>query len=1279
MENMSEQSAQGPEPVPEPGPEPGPEPTRPAAALHQNRVFLDLFWDLAKPEQEVRLRAVDSLVQYLQTNNKEEELEYTLKRLVDGLSHSRESARPAFSLALGQVLSAFKDISLLQTLDRIRVKYNLLTVKKKLQRSAMFGSLFGVLALHQSGRLTQDPQVVVACVQLLQSLTPHRQHLKDLPTKTMMDILNQVEEEVFEQVLFSALQSDLSTPFKTPEQLHLLLVALQRFPHTLKPKKLKKLLGFSTIIHQDNVPRLTELLKTVANSVKKEHVLPPVMLDLLKLSLREDSFQLFWTKVISEGLLKEPPGPCHYLSFRLLGAALPLFSDAQLQDVLKGDLMRQYGLHLLSSQKPGRFQLAPEMDMYVSTFLQGCEDADRQLLVLRGFSSLCNQGCPLVPPSWKVVQHLHPSALQAYTAWLFDMFLRPQHHLLLDVNTKKPRDEKEDRPPWVHRLRKWIGARLVALVDNQQLKKEEVMVLQVSRFLLFHAFFSTTAVCAEVPESAEQLSVPLQEETRATMANSFFSLLLSLHHLPQEQGTEEESAPHRRPQGVRADGSMWICHIFEFAQMLLQQQQHVEPGPAFGPAQRDAWDSLLQSVSSLRKKMKKVPSPENKAFLQLFLLVGLHLFKAPEEMLDIIRDLQSCVERANKKKRRSKPGEEEEPAWIEVLVELLLSLLSQPSRHMRQVCKMVFSSVCPHITEPALSAILKVLEPELDEADSALLITDDNPGLSREEEEEEEEEDKEEQGEEGEEGSQEEGSGSDLDDEENVDADDDEDEDEEELQEDVDPEFRLRLMKVLEQQNALAKEEDSSGDEDLGDEEMMKLDQSLAAVFSEQKKKTQAKKDEKSKLKKEKLLIRDFKIKVLDLVEVYVSRQCGSPLVLSLVQPLLTLIERCMGSDRELHEQDLLRRTAHILRNKLFRAKVYCRCVEDRTQELHDLLETLLHKTLKLHDSSVALYYFSACLYLVKVLRGAPPSKDSEEDTADSVRWMGSVDQQRVSSLFRAALSSFFSRRKTPLTTQMFSDLFTRFPVLCVDLLDTAVENITAGVREHQRGQACVLVQQALQNRDVQMLLTGDPWTQLCTRVTDQLVLSVQQMCGSEQKALKDKLQQVLELCQCVLGHAHRQKLPLSLEPLQTSLQELSSTVNLNRTGRLEDTYWAVMRRFGVLKPKAEKVKPNPADEPKTAPKRKKKGFLPETKKRKKRKVLETTDSTGNIQEAHKQSNKDSKKESKKDSRKDFKKKAKKRPAGTVSVQDSPPKKSKPLQKKKKKEKGKGQKSQTHG
>lgn len=45
------------------------------------------------------------------------------------------------------------------------------------------------------------------------------------------------------------------------------------------------------------------------------------------------------------------------------------------------------------------------------------------------------------------------------------------------------------------------------------------------------------------------------------------------------------------------------------------------------------------------------------------------------------------------------------------------------------------------------------------------------------------------------------------------------------------------------------------------------------------------------------------------------------------------------------------------------------------------------------------------------------------------LRFMGAADVPRVSSVFKEALSSFMSRRKSALTTQMFTDLFNRFPV----------------------------------------------------------------------------------------------------------------------------------------------------------------------------------------------------------------------------------------------------------
>ncbi|KAF3840667.1 hypothetical protein F7725_006529 [Dissostichus mawsoni] len=666
------------------------EPVRPAGVLQQNRVFLDFFWDIAKPEQEVRLKAVEDLIQYLKKSDQADELDYTFKRLVDGLAHTREAARPGFSLALGQVLSAFEDVSLQTVLDRIKEKHNLQTVKKKLFRNAMFGNLFGVLAIHQSSRLPKEPQVVLGCVKLLQSLSQRKQHLKELPTKTMMDILNEIPEDVFEEVLLSALQTELEAAFSTPEQLQLLLVALRRFPQTLKPKKLKKLLGCSTIINADNIPKLLDVLKMAARSVKKECVLPSVVLDLLKLSLKEDSFQLFWDNAIINGI---------YLSFRLLGSALPLLSAEQLQEVLSGEVMVQYGEHVVAAQKPDRFKLAPEMDVFVSDFLQECQDADKQLIVMVRFSALTNKGYPVVPSVWRVVQHLQPAAVE----------------------------QKDDS---VFRLRKWIISRLCAIIDNHLVKKSEDLIMDVARFVFFHAFFGTKKASADIPETKGKLSVPLDDKIRAVLVNSFFGLLLSMHHLPlAEDSPEGVAVSQKRALGVTADGTMWIYHLVQYAQSLLSQPKHAQSSQPFSPEQSQAWDSMLESVANLKKKAKKGPSAESSAFQQLFLLVGMHLFKAPEELLDIMKDLQSCMDKAQEKKAKKKKKkeaveqqQEEEPEWVEVMVDILLSLLSQPSRHIRQVCRTVFSSICPNVTAAALTAILDVLDPERDDEDDAAVV-----------------------------------------------------------------------------------------------------------------------------------------------------------------------------------------------------------------------------------------------------------------------------------------------------------------------------------------------------------------------------------------------------------------------------------------------------------------------------------------------------------------------------------------------------------------------------
>lgn len=47
-----------------------------------------------------------------------------------------------------------------------------------------------------------------------------------------------------------------------------------------------------------------------------------------------------------------------YLSFRLLGSALTILSVDQLKEVLSGEVMMQYGDHVVFAQVSGQVQLA---------------------------------------------------------------------------------------------------------------------------------------------------------------------------------------------------------------------------------------------------------------------------------------------------------------------------------------------------------------------------------------------------------------------------------------------------------------------------------------------------------------------------------------------------------------------------------------------------------------------------------------------------------------------------------------------------------------------------------------------------------------------------------------------------------------------------------------------------------------------------------------------------------------------------------------------------------
>uniref|UniRef100_A0A480KUQ0 Myb-binding protein 1A isoform 2 n=1 Tax=Sus scrofa TaxID=9823 RepID=A0A480KUQ0_PIG len=1167
--------------------------------LKHSREFLDFFWDIAKPQQETRLEATEKLLEYLRARPKgSSEMKYALKRLITGLGVGRETARPCYSLALAQLLQSFEDIPLCSILQQIQEKYNLQKVKKGMMRPALFANLFGVLALFQSGRLVKDSEVLMKSVKLLQVLAQHYNHLQEQPQKALVDILSEVPEAVLQEVLPKVLKTELSSVLGSPEHLELFLLAQQKVP-----KKLEKLMGPVNLFSDENIPRLVTVLKMAATSVKKERKLPAVALDLLRLALQEDKFPWFWKEVVEQGLLKKQFWPASYLCFRLLGAALPLLSKEQLQLVMRGDLIRHYGEHMVTAKLPNHYKFAPEMNQYVEAFLEGCrDDAERQLAMVVAFTSVTNQGLPVMPTFWRVVKLLSPPALQGYVAWLRDMFLQPDLDALVDFSTnnqKKTQDASLHGPERaVFRLRKWIILRLVSIVDCVHAEKEEALTEEVARFCFFHSFFETKKPTSQIPETEQHFSPALESRTREVVSGAFFSLLQTL-------STQFRQAPEQAQ-----DRQPWTYRLVQFADMLLSHSRNVVPLTPFTTQQRQAWDRMLKTLKELETHSSEAKAKAT-AFQHLLLLVGIHLFKSPAESCDLLGDIQTCIKKSlgeKTRRTRSKATNPQELPWVEVLVEILLSLLAQPSHLMRQVARSVFSHICSHLTPRALQLILDVLNPEeSQDEDDNVVVTDDSKEEPLGEAEDKSSDDEDNKGDKNSE-SEEESDG--------------EESDEAERDGDVDQGFREQLMAVLQAGKALGGGDgEDDDDEELGDEAMMALDENLASLFAEQKLRIQARREEKNKLQKEKALRRDFQIRVLDLIEVLVTKQPENPLVLELLEPLLHIIRRSMRTSSAKQEQDLLHKTARIFTHHLCRSRHYCRDVGDRVETVYAQLERLVRQAGQQADSSVALYHFNASLYLLRVLKGSTVDKSAQKEktTAADASAQGReaatcLDLSRVTPIYSAVLSSFLTKRNSPLTVPMFLSLFCRHPMLCKNLLPLVVEHIASHSRPRHQAQACLLLQKSLHTRELRLCFKAPEWEQLMGQILAKVTENLRTLGEAETKSEHQKELSSLELLNTLFKNIRQEKLTTDLSAVLGVLQsqqprlqqKLQQEEHSTGTGssRLHDLYWQAMKLLGVQRPKSEKdAKEVPeATQNPVSMKRKKKGFLPETKKRKKRK-----------------------------------------------------------------------------
>ncbi|CAH3192191.1 unnamed protein product [Porites evermanni] len=823
--------------------------------------ILSHFWDLASTDERKRLKAASQLLCALDQAQKRhktedevyseeddendddisccDELKYSVKRLVKGLASTRKGARQGFATVLTEILSEFACLSPEKVLKLIAKNLEVTgSAKSWEERDSFIGQVFGLVSVLRSQfkeeKITSsDTAWLSLLIARVRELSKKKTYLQELCTKVIVDIFEVVSTDVFVNCVYPSVKEIIEGGWAqaTPETF-LISLALQRcWGDHLERKLIKSSWKCSYVADKKNYERMAVVLQDSISSHPRIHcVWDEVFLTLFDNPASD--MELFWNKVVEDGLFQSTQNR-KFLGFQLVRKILPQISARQVPVVFSAHMMRSF-INGLSSPKNYLHEAAKQLASSLPVLVNENRYPEVPNLVLQQLLGRHGNMQFDKLTKTKTVENmlgaLQGSGADAFISWFFEVF---EQGALGDSGESESGPEKNEELTRIAVLNQ-----LFQLVKKKNLSHKGDWVQEVLFFFIEHAYFQPI-------KGSDKL--PLTSSVREVCEQRFIS---TMKDLSSSKEMKQEN----------------LYKIVLHAKKLLESNEH--------KVVSEMWTDKV-SWNSIRTLILSPPG-------------GLHVFisNAFEEgggnlregglfnlAKTMVSELKACYEK--QKSKSKKEVESDEPHWVEVLTEVLLSLLTRPSSLFRHVVDHVFTLLAPHLTLNALNMILESLDPRKRDGGETLEIVDESADEGDEEDMEDEE------------GNEKETVNGTKDDTDSDVEDDDEEgsssDEEQDSSGDVDEAFRAELQAALGPAVVDVNKEGNSSDEDLEDEAMMQLDDALAAVFKTQ---LQAQKEKIKKNDATKIVLH-FKLRVLDIIEIFIKKQASNPLVLELIEPLL--------------------------------------------------------------------------------------------------------------------------------------------------------------------------------------------------------------------------------------------------------------------------------------------------------------------------------------------------------------------------------------------------------
>lgn len=479
--------------------------------------------------------------------------------------------------------------------------------------------------------------------------------------------------------------------------------------------------------------------------------------------------------------------------------------------------------------------------------------------------------------------------------------------ILLDQKKKAPKSEQEH---WPHADKEHCVQMLQSLLMNKSVQNEQEWRTKELIFMMKHGFFYAN-IRNSLIGSKEHSSEVLPSDIAYKMKQAFFS---ALQVKSQSLEVERKSLM----------AIVEFCNNELTAKLSSKKLRHQLTDEAL-----QAWNKMYKSITA-QKKAKKV---QKNVFDVLMIHLGLHLFVDTKLAIFSINDLEKCMERAlskmkaksNKKALSSDSGEAE---WIEVVVDLFLQLLSQNKGFLRNIVDNVFPELCNHLNAAAVDQILLMLDmneknPLTPDADSNEEIGDEIEDESESDNDDSNESDEDEPNE------------SDALDESEEESNDDDVTDDDEGT--INDQLRCHVSQAL-GSAALETDDESIDLNNMSDDEVGRLDMALSEAFKSIRKTTGGGK-RKTKLERStNTTVMHFRIRVLDLIEIYLKTKPTLAITLNILADLIPMYENCAGN-KDL--EPLTRRLQHVLKT-LNNLKDFSSIEDVSEAKLYELFESII-------------------------------------------------------------------------------------------------------------------------------------------------------------------------------------------------------------------------------------------------------------------------------------------------------------------------------------------------